>query len=50
MGQTALLPPKKFVLLLIIALNNPLLMASFEPANLGVNFKHDNHYTTDKTS
>jgi hypothetical protein len=35
------------VLPIFIAFENPPLSAEFEPANLGFNNKHDNHYTTE---
>jgi hypothetical protein len=47
MGPTVLLlPPQKVVLQIFMTLKNPLLLAGFEPVNLGSNSKHDNHYTT----
>jgi hypothetical protein len=39
-------PPKE-VVLRIIAPKTPSSSAEFEPANLGSNAKHDNHYTTE---
>jgi hypothetical protein len=41
-------PPKEIVLRISMALKNPSFLAGFEPANLGSNGKHDNHYTTEK--
>jgi hypothetical protein len=35
------------VLLIFIALKNPVVSAGFESANLRFNGKHDNHYTTE---
>jgi hypothetical protein len=40
-------PPKEVALRIFIALKNPSLSAGFEPANLGLNGKDDNHYTTE---
>jgi hypothetical protein len=41
--------PKERVLWNFIALSNPSSSAWFEPANLGPNGKHTNHYTTNVT-
>jgi hypothetical protein len=38
------------VLWIFIALQNPLLLAGSDPANLGSNDKHDNQYTTENDS
>jgi hypothetical protein len=40
-------PLKKVMLWIFITLKNWSLLAGFEPANLGSNGKHDNHYTTE---
>jgi hypothetical protein len=42
-------PLKQGVLRIIITLKSPLSSAGFERANLGSNFKHANHYTTEAT-
>jgi hypothetical protein len=34
------------MLWIFIAVKNPLLLVRFEPAKVGSNGKHDNHYTT----
>jgi hypothetical protein len=39
-------PPKLGMLRIFIALTNPKPLARFQPANLGPNGKHANHYTT----
>jgi hypothetical protein len=36
-------PQKETVLRIFIALNNPSSLAGFEPVNLGLNGKHNNH-------
>jgi hypothetical protein len=38
---------KGVMLLIFIALKNPLALAEFESANLGFSGKHANHYTTE---
>jgi hypothetical protein len=38
-------PPNDVVIWIFIVLKNSLLSAAYEPANLGSNRKHDNHYT-----
>jgi hypothetical protein len=40
-------PPKEVTQHIFMALENPPSSAGFEPANLGSNGKHDNHYTTE---
>jgi hypothetical protein len=40
-------PPKGIVLRILIAIKNSSLSAGFELAKLGLNGKHDNHYTTE---
>jgi hypothetical protein len=48
MGLTALLLlEKEGVLLICIALQNPLLSAELEPANFGSRYKDNNLYTTE---
>jgi hypothetical protein len=44
MGPTP--PPKEGVLPIFVAPKSPSPSARFEPANLGSNGKHANHYTT----
>jgi hypothetical protein len=46
-GPTALLPSERSRATDFMALMNPSLLAGSEPANLGSNGKHDNHYTTE---
>jgi hypothetical protein len=36
-------PPKEVVLRILVAVKTPSSSAGFEPANLGLNGKHDNH-------
>jgi hypothetical protein len=43
-GFTSL--PKQVWLRIFIALKNPSPSTGFDPANLGTNGKHDNHYNT----
>jgi hypothetical protein len=43
-------PPKEVVLWMYMTPKNQSLSAGFEPANLGSNGKHDNHYTTEDDS
>jgi hypothetical protein len=43
-------PPKEGVLRIFIALKNPSLLAGFEPAKLGSNYNHANHYITEDDS
>jgi hypothetical protein len=40
-------PLKEVVLRIFIAIKNPLFSTGFEPANLGFNGRHDNHYMTE---
>jgi hypothetical protein len=40
-------PLKEVMLRTFITLKNPLSWSRFEPANLGYNGKHSNHYTTE---
>jgi hypothetical protein len=40
-------PPKESLQQIFIAIKNPSPSAVFEPANLGSNDKHANHYTTE---
>jgi hypothetical protein len=40
-------PPKEVVLRIFMALKTPSLSVGFEPANLGSDDKHNNHYTTE---
>jgi hypothetical protein len=46
-GTDGFTSPKEGVLLIFIANENPSPLVSFEPANLGSNGEHDNHYTTE---
>jgi hypothetical protein len=39
-------PPKEVMLWIFITLRNPLLLAGFEPVNLGSSGKHDKQCTT----
>jgi hypothetical protein len=47
MGRRLYFPPKEGALGIFIALKNQSHSAGFEPANLGSNGKHANHYITE---
>jgi hypothetical protein len=46
-GRRLYFPPKEGVTRIFVALRNPSPSAGFEPANLGSDGKHANHYTTE---